>query len=151
MHLYFSGTDHTNRSFPSVPFPKQNMQLQYPRLPLIEVRTGGATGKGRIAYFPLETAEILPNQRFMGRVNEDETTSLVQFASALPPEKERDISKIHAKMRLSAQQNQYLRAYGVDIDADMINVEARRLETPRLAYHNKASGSVAIADPLNKG
>ena len=89
----------------------QNRTLQYPRLPLIEVKTMNPTAGGqRQSFFPIELCSILPNQRFLGKVNEDETTGLVQFASAPPPEKEQDVKKIHSAMKLNAGENVYMRS-----------------------------------------
>lgn len=145
----------------------KNIILQYPRLPLIEVRTAGGKGPRYYPtshlherncglttcdqrYFPIELCNIIPNQRFSGRVNEDETTALVQFASTAPPQKEHSLQQIHGKMRFSRAQNPYLDAYGADVRTQMVTIQARKLQDPEMLYFGK-SGNPVVTGPANKG
>jgi eukaryotic translation initiation factor 2C len=123
-----------------------NLILQYPRLPLIEVRGGRRT-----THFPIEVCSILPHQRYLGRINEDETSALVKFATALPIEKKADIDRIHRVMGLDG--NEYLDAFGASVDGEMMKVDARRLPAPNVLYQErgKAEGMHTKVNPGLQG
>lgn len=112
-----------------------NKQLRHPRLPLIEVRRGDRT-----THFPIEVCEIIPYQRYLGRVNEDETTSLVKFATSRPTQRRDQVEQIYSTMKLGG--NEYLDAFGADIDRSLIEVDARRLQAPGVVYKNRQGGQL---------
>ncbi|KAI9030479.1 Piwi domain-containing protein [Hyaloraphidium curvatum] len=122
-----------------------NLVLNHPKLPLIMVR-----GTRGVSYFPIELCEILPNQRYLGRLNEDETTALVRFATAWPSDKERDVN--HAQETLGLGGNDYLNAFGATVNTKMLQVAARRIRSPRVLYRNVGQGAQFVAsDPGTRG
>ncbi|KAI9021138.1 Piwi domain-containing protein [Hyaloraphidium curvatum] len=127
-----------------------NYTIKFPKLPLAEVHTAGPSGS-RVTYFHLECCVISPNQRFLGRLSEDDTSSLVKFATSPPSVRERDVNGIRATMGLD-ERNQYLKAYGVGVQPKLVEIEARRIPGPKLKYADLQNPQKQVlVDPGTQG
>ncbi|KAG5462199.1 MAG: PAZ domain-containing protein, partial [Olpidium bornovanus] len=85
-----------------------------------------ATVKGLM--FPLEVCHILPGQRFKGKLNETQTSSMIKF-TCQPPD--RRANKIMNNLgMLNPNQN----AFGIQVRQELMQVSARVLPTPTVCY-----------------
>lgn len=91
----------------------------------------------------------MPNQRFPGRLEEPEASSLVRFATSKPNEREAKVVEGRGKLELGG--NEYLDAWGVGVGERLVQVDARRIDGPKIRYKAKGGSGNRVVDPEGKG
>ncbi|KAJ3370635.1 hypothetical protein GGF31_003949 [Allomyces arbusculus] len=105
---------------------KYGISLQYPKLPCLVVRT-----PQRSVMLPMECAMIAPDQKFCGKLDEYQTAEVIKTAAKKPHKRQAEIMRLFASLQLHG--NQYLQAFGIEVDAQPMVVDARILTAPELA------------------
>ena len=114
-----------------------NVQLRFPFLPCLKV---GSTQ--RTVLLPLEVCDIVPGQRYIRKLNEQQTAQMIRLTCQTP---DRRASKIaHAINDLGLQASgsalpendkDFLASFGVRVSDKMMTVPARILDPPTIQYH----------------
>ncbi|KAL2831053.1 ribonuclease H-like domain-containing protein [Aspergillus cavernicola] len=107
---------------------KYNMSLAYVDLPLVEM-----TKKGVI--YPMEVLNIHGLHRYMWKLNEYQTSNMIKYAASRPADRLTSIQK--SKTMLSHSTDPILKAFGLQIDENMIRTKARLLPAPDVEFGNK--------------
>ena len=119
-------------------------------LPVVDI-----SGKGskRPNYMPAELCQIEPGQPYVGRLDSQETASMIRFACNIPEVNAQAIVyQGFPKLGLSSGENQSETVSGFDlsISSEMAVIPARELPAPRLSYKvgtaNVNNGSWNILD-----
>ncbi|CAB4404415.1 unnamed protein product [Rhizophagus irregularis] len=101
-----------------------NIRLSYPSLPCVAV-------KGNV-YLPMEVCDIAPEQRYMRKLNRDQTDLMMNFTRQNPSIR---ANKIQDGLKLlNYRENEYLQQFGMSISNEMAVVNARILPTPTIEY-----------------
>ncbi|CAB5182549.1 unnamed protein product [Rhizophagus irregularis] len=109
---------------------KYNRCLLYPFLPCVVIR------KRKNYYFPIEVCDVIPEQRYMRKLNEIQTSDIIKF-TCRPPSVW--ANKILASLNiLNYRDNEYLKQFGMEVSNDMAVVNARILPTPTIQYHQSS-------------
>ncbi|KAJ1726204.1 hypothetical protein LPJ61_005350 [Coemansia biformis] len=103
---------------------RYNIDLRYPYLP-------GLVGR-RNAVFPIELCEIAENQRYKGKLNEQQTADMVQFACRKPNENMGRITDVLQQLNFNA--SPMVQAFGLSLNTRLAEVESRVLPAPELNY-----------------
>ncbi|TVY52417.1 Protein argonaute [Lachnellula cervina] len=101
-----------------------NMHLKFWQLPLIETQRDG--------YFPMEQCTLIPNQKYMFKLNPDQTAAMIKFAVTRP--KQRIESIQHGVGMLQWHEDPYLGYFGMKVDPNMTVTNARLLQNPEITY-----------------
>ncbi|KAF9035930.1 argonaute-like protein [Panaeolus papilionaceus] len=101
--------------------------LAHPQLPCIEVGNG--------ALFPMEVCSIVPGQFCRRSIPSDKTTDMVEFSKSAPSAR-LDLIAQKGRQLLSYGQSEYVRQFGIDISANVMDVRARVLDAPAILYSN---------------
>ncbi|CAB5168276.1 Piwi-domain-containing protein [Rhizophagus irregularis] len=102
-----------------------NRRLLYPFLPCVVVR--------RNQYLPIEVCDVIPEQRYMRKLNRRQTDDMMNFARQNPNTR---ANKIQDGLNiLNYRDNEFLQDFGMRISNEMAVVEARVLPTPTIQYH----------------
>ncbi|PKY61478.1 PAZ domain-containing protein [Rhizophagus irregularis] len=105
-----------------------NRRLLYPFLPCVIVRKNN--------YLPIEVCDVIPEQRYMRKLNDIQTADLSKFARQNPTIRE---NRIQTGLNiLNYRDNEYLKQFGMEISNDMAVVNARILPTPTIQYHKSS-------------
>ncbi|KAL9030315.1 MAG: hypothetical protein Q9196_001543 [Gyalolechia fulgens] len=127
-----------------------NVYLNHPHLPLVSTgkiitkrdAKGNIVSKGPI-IFPMELCTMCENQRYPYKLNEAQTSSMIKFAVKRPQERLQGINK--GLDMLGWAKDPYLKHYGLTIDRNQIQTNARLLPPPKLQF----AGS--IVEPGTRG
>ncbi|GLD92496.1 hypothetical protein PINS_up001054 [Pythium insidiosum] len=104
-------------------FAANYRRLRYPGLPCLHV---GAVNKK--TYLPIEVCRIIPGQKCPRKINDRQTAEMIKVAATRPAERK---SKIEGKVRdAHFDQDETLRAFGVQVDRNMVTARARVLPPP---------------------
>lgn len=103
---------------------KYNIRLEFWFLPLIETTRDG--------LFPMELCTINANQRFQYKLSPDQTASMIKFAVTRP--KERLTAIQHGVGMLKWHSDPYLSFFGLKVDPNMTQTQARLLPPPEVQY-----------------
>ncbi|CAB4437396.1 unnamed protein product [Rhizophagus irregularis] len=102
-----------------------NRPLVYPLLPCVIVR--------RNVYLPIEVCDVIPEQRYMRKLNDEQIANMMNFTRQNPTIR---ANKIQEGLNiLNYRRNEYLQQFGMSISTDMTVVNARILPTPTIEYH----------------
>ncbi|KAE8440738.1 hypothetical protein EG329_006633 [Mollisiaceae sp. DMI_Dod_QoI] len=101
-----------------------NISIQMWDLPLIVTDRAG--------MFPMELCTLAPNQRYNFKLSPEQTAAMIKFAVTRP--KERIASIRHGIGMLKWNQDRYLNHYGVKIDDNMTQTQARLLPNPEIQF-----------------
>lgn len=125
-----------------------NVILQFPYLPCAKVGTAQRT-----VYLPLEVCDIVAGQRFLRKLNEQQTAQMIRLTCQTPDRRAAKISQAIGELSLDmlgsgkADQHdvantmpltddlEYLDSFGVHLTDEMITIPARILDPPTLQYH----------------
>ncbi|KAL9128364.1 MAG: hypothetical protein Q9217_002943 [Psora testacea] len=116
---------------------KYNVRLQCPWLPVLETAKSGEV-------YPMELAYMAPGQRYLYKLNEDQTSKMIKFAVSRPAQRKQAID--HGLGMLQWQNDDYLKNYGMKISPTMLQTNARVLDPPEVLF---AKG--ATAKPMYSG
>ncbi|KNE62897.1 hypothetical protein AMAG_08075 [Allomyces macrogynus ATCC 38327] len=105
---------------------KYGLLLQYPKLPCLVVGT-----LEKSVMLPMEYATIAPEQKFHGKLEEYQTSDVIKIAAKRPNERQAEIMRLFASLKL--HENQYLQAFGIEVNAQPMAIDARILDAPTLA------------------
>ncbi len=103
-----------------------NVVLEFPNYPVVETTRDGA--------FPMEVCNILPDQRYNFKLDPNQTSAMIKFAVTRPAERAKNIADNVAK--LGWDKDEYLREFGIRVNPNMAQVQARLLKPPVVAYKN---------------
>ncbi|PKY60591.1 hypothetical protein RhiirA4_519173, partial [Rhizophagus irregularis] len=107
---------------------KYNRSLLYPFLPCVVVRKNN--------YLPIEFCNVIPEQRYMRKLNEIQTANMIKFTHQPPSARANNI--LAGLDVLNYRNNVYLRQFGMEISNNMAVVNARILPTPTIQYHQSS-------------
>lgn len=108
---------------------KYNRNVIFPDHPCVVSENRGV--------FPLEVCEIFPNQRYMKKLDENQTADMIKITCVKPQEREAKIAKWVQDLNLD--KNKYLKAFDVKVDKQLVQVSARILPTPILQFPGKTT------------
>lgn len=101
-----------------------NISIQYWDLPLVITSRDG--------MFPMELCVISPTQRYNFKLSPEQTTEMIRFAATRP--KERIASIEHGINMLKWEQDSYLNHFGIKIEKNMTQTQARLLPSPEIQF-----------------
>lgn len=114
-----------------------NIRLDYPDLPVIKTTKTiiKRDANNKIVteapiVFPMELCTMLPNQRYLYKLTEGQTTAMLSFAVARPSVRLQGIDK--SLDILAWDKDPYLRHHGIHISRERILTKARILPSPEL-------------------
>ncbi|PNS21294.1 Protein argonaute [Sphaceloma murrayae] len=110
---------------------KYNITLRHPEWPVVKMT------KGQFTVVPLELLRLKENQRVMGKLDENQTASMIRVAVTKPPERWKDIQ--NGLGMLAWDQDQYHKGYGLKINSTPVNAPARLLPAPEVVFDKGAS------------
>ncbi|CAB4481808.1 unnamed protein product [Rhizophagus irregularis] len=97
------------------------------------LRGGIEAWQGNDNNLPIEVCDVIPEQRYMRKLDKDLTEDMMNFARQNPNVR---ANKIHAGLNiLNYKNNAYLKQFGMEISNEMTVVNARILPTPTIQYH----------------
>ncbi|KAL8726906.1 MAG: hypothetical protein Q9166_006395 [cf. Caloplaca sp. 2 TL-2023] len=104
---------------------KYNVYLQWPDLPVVQCT------RKKIVY-PMELCTMMPGQRYPYKLNEQQTSQMIKFAVQPPDQR---LASIQAGTRMLGWDNDpVLKHYGLRINPEPINTDARILNPPVLQF-----------------
>lgn len=117
-----------------------NVYLNFPYLPVVKTTKtitkrdadGNVVTKGPIV-FPMELCIMLPSQRYPYKLNELQTAQMIKFAVSKPPVRLQGINK--GLDMLAWDKDPYLKHYGLRINREQIQTNARILPPPKLQFN----------------
>lgn len=116
-------------------YPEYNFTLRFPDMALVDV--GGAKQN----LLPPELCEILPNQAFKGKLQDEQTAQMIRVA-ANPPLTNANAIVGHGIRELGfTGDSVQLNAFGVSVSSEMVVVPGRILPVPTIHY---ASGRAMV-------
>ncbi|DBA02257.1 TPA: hypothetical protein N0F65_007667 [Lagenidium giganteum] len=108
-----------------------NVRLRYPGLPCLHV---GAINKKN--YLPMEVCRIMEGQKTPRKVTDKQVANMIRFTATKPHIRK---AKIEEKVREAGFSNDpTLRAFGLEVDPNMVTTRARLLPAPEMAYGKNA-------------
>lgn len=120
-------------------FQKQyDIRLRYPELPCVQV--GSAQ---RSVYLPIECCDLISGQRYIKKLNEEQTAAMIRVTCQRPDARHNRISK--APKELGLPSNPVLKAFGININTEStISVDARVLRPPKLFFDKNSQEPDAV-------
>ncbi|KAI2616817.1 Piwi-domain-containing protein [Hypoxylon sp. NC1633] len=102
------------------------VRLGKPSLPIIESARGG--------YFPMELCTTIAHQKYNYKLNPQQTTDMIRHAATRPGKRQADI--MEGVQHLKWREDAYLKAFGIDVENQMIKTSARLLQNPEVSFGN---------------
>lgn len=117
-----------------------NSSLRFPDLPCVEVGSG--------ALVPIELCMVPEGQIMRKQVPPEKTKDVLEFATKKPAERLRSIK--NGLSVLSYGQSEYVRQFGMHVDADVapLSVNARVLPAPTLKYGPGSKHASIVSVPF---
>ncbi|KAI0475142.1 eukaryotic translation initiation factor [Xylariaceae sp. FL0804] len=103
---------------------KYKLKLKWPGFPIIETMKGD--------LFPIELCWVADFQRYMTKLEPDQTAQMIKFAVTRPPARKTDIMKGVGDLKWN--EDPYLRAFGIRIQDQMVITNARLLKNPVITF-----------------
>lgn len=113
-----------------------SFKLKYPKWPVVQMT--------KKAVLPLELLFLKENQRYVYKLDDKQTSSMIKVAVTAPKERWEDID--HGLQMLSWSKDPYLKEYGMQISPTPTRVKGRLLANPKLEFGNKPD-----TDPRTSG
>ncbi|KAL9105736.1 MAG: hypothetical protein Q9227_009124 [Pyrenula ochraceoflavens] len=104
---------------------KYQVRLLLWQLPLVQMT------KKSVVY-PMEFLHLVPNQRYLIKLDEKQTADMIKFAVTRPAERMR--STIEGKDALDWGHDPVLQHFGMTISPNMIQTRARLLKNPKIQF-----------------
>ena len=127
---YFRPTDQSPPQSVADYFAERYKRLQYPLLPCVIV----SCGDGSKIFFPLEVCELLPGQRFNGRLDDDQTSHMIELTGRSPDERQVEITRSFNYVVKNSRA--LLDAYHVDMTDHTTMAPAQILSAPVVNFGN---------------
>ncbi|KAK2034238.1 piwi domain-containing protein [Colletotrichum zoysiae] len=102
------------------------VQVMFPNWPVVETAKSG--------FFPMEVCIVKAMQRYLYKLDPDQTSAMIKAAVTRPSQRKADI--IDAKNQLAWKEDPYLRQYGVVFDDQMARTQGSLLEPPKIQFAN---------------
>ncbi|KAJ3300746.1 hypothetical protein HK104_006045 [Borealophlyctis nickersoniae] len=102
-----------------------NYKLKFPFLPCA-LKPNGKTA------FPLEVLKIVPGQRFMRKLNGQQTSEMIRQTVQKPEQRASKIQR--AVDHVLLYENEYMKSFGLNVETSMLSVPARVLPAPMVVF-----------------
>lgn len=116
-------------------FAKTYGPLRYPNLPVVIIKK-----KGMELFFPIEVLNIHAGQRYIKKLDEQQTASLIKFAAKPPIERFRIIQDKINKLPILKNANND--SFGVVFDSKYATCTGKLLQAPKILFANGATQEV---------
>ncbi|EQB61131.1 protein argonaute-2 [Vairimorpha apis BRL 01] len=101
--------------------------LKYPHLPVVVIKK-----QGMELFFPIEVLNIKGDQKYVKKLDENQTSSLIKFAAMAPANR---FKKIQEKLRsLPILKNKEAESFGIVFDGSFAQCNGKQLEAPKIVY-----------------
>lgn len=114
-----------------------NIQLRFPYLPCLKVGS-----IQRAVFLPLEVCDIIPGQRYLRKLNEQQTAQMIRLTCQTPDRRANKIAQAINDLGLAerntgiiASDKDFLENFGVKVSEEMMEIPARVLDPPTIQYH----------------
>jgi len=87
---------------------------------------------------PMEVCKIVPSQRYIKKLGDKQTASMIKQTAAKP--QGRRAKTIEGFKTLDYAQNPNLKAFHVKVNENMVQVEGRQLPSPKVLYGDRSKG-----------
>lgn len=104
---------------------RYDITLLHPELPLVQT-----TKKGVV--FPIEVLAVMENQKYPYKLDDQQTSKMIKFAVTRPDQRMKDIQTGINKLNWTG--DKMLQAYGLSINPNMIETQARVLPPPVVQF-----------------
>jgi len=111
-----------------------NIRLRYPKLPCLHV---GAPQKKN--YLPMEVCHIMAGQKCPRKVTDKQVANMIKFTCTPPDQRKRAIEQKFREAGFNSDPT--LRAFGLEVDPNMVETTGRQLPPPKMEYGGGASES----------
>ncbi|RKO88986.1 Piwi domain-containing protein [Blyttiomyces helicus] len=118
----FSNADGVETNIAAYFEQQYGVRLQFPFLPCV-TKVNGKTA------FPMEVLKIMPGQRFLKKLNGDQTSQMIKATVQRPDQREAKIRNAVTNV-LTYQANDYMKSFGLTVDTNMMEIPARVLPAP---------------------
>ena len=118
---------------------KYRIVLEAPRAWLLNCGT-----QEKPVWIPAELCEVMPGQAFRGKLNNDQTTEIMNVAARGPAENAKRITNDSKEVIGFQGKNPSLAAFGVSIESNMIMIRGRILPAPSVTYGRNAQTTSQI-------
>ncbi|XAR59689.1 hypothetical protein NMG60_11015612 [Bertholletia excelsa] len=108
---------------------KYNIRLRNASLPALL-----AGSDARPIYLPMEQCKIVEGQRYAKKLNDRQVTALLRATCQRPMEREASVKQMVRHNNYNS--DELVKEFGLNVNAELTNVDARVLPTPMLQYHN---------------
>lgn len=106
-----------------------NIRLKHGNYPCVKAHPK------RDIYIPLELCMVLENQRMLGLLTPEQTSTMVRTASTRPMEKRK--AAIEAMRMLDHNRDPLCRDFGITVETNPVKVRGRILPPPKMLYSGK--------------
>eukprot|EP00850_Spirogloea_muscicola_P007880 SM000041S15439 [mRNA] locus=s41:105499:111602:+ [translate_table: standard] len=108
---------------------KYNYKIRFPQLPCIVVGS-------KKSWLPMEVCVIAKDQRYLGKLGENQVRNMLKFTCKRPPERARFIQNLVAGAEF--EREPIARDFGLGVKPEMMTVQGRLLPPPNLIYGDQA-------------
>jgi eukaryotic translation initiation factor 2C len=112
---------------------RYGIALKYSRLPCIKVVTSQENMPNKTIFFPLEVCDVVEGQRHSKKLNEIQTAKMIKQTCQTPERRKENIATGFSAM--GYDKDETLKAFGLNINTEMITVSGRVLDAPELSFH----------------
>eukprot|EP00898_Chlorokybus_atmophyticus_P007083 jgi/Chlat1/7376/Chrsp6S07414 len=124
-----------------------NLDLKYPKLPCANAARGLNANP---QYYPLEVLKVVAGQRHIGRLSARQVAEMLKVQKQRPDQRKQDIDRTVRECRFET--DRYTRQFGVYVNPNMLEVNARVLRPPQLQYsHSQVSQKPGSWSMFGKG
>ena len=106
---------------------KYKYKLMYPHLPCLQVGQ-----EHKHTYLPMEVCWIVPGQRCLKKLTDNQTSTMIRATARSAPDREREIKNLISKAEFS--NDPYIKHFGLDVTQKMMETPGRILTPPKLEY-----------------
>ena len=106
---------------------KYGLKLKYPHLPCVWV---GSSKK--ISLVPMELCSLVPGQEHRRKLTDAQTSKMIRKAAI--PTSIRKQRIIQSVKDMNFKEDSYVQQFGIEIDTQMLNLNARVIPKPQLEY-----------------
>ena len=104
---------------------KYGKQLQYPELPCVKIGQKGS-------LIPMELCRVIDGQKKQGKLTGQQTQQMIRHTAIPAPDRMQKIMELIHKLRYDT--DAYSRDFGISIGNEMVSIQGRVLEPPRMMY-----------------
>lgn len=123
---FFEDQDGKKMSVASYFEEQYNLKLRFPKLPCLAVGSSQ-----RSIFLPMECCRIPSGQRYMRKLDGQQTSDMIKIANRKPQER---MGSIHRATGLLKQHTEYLDEFKMGFGQELLTVNGRVLEPPTIFY-----------------